>query len=161
MTPGTGETVHFDVPTACAFARAGRLEEWIHAYLRAGHWANVPLSEGLARQRRWWNGPLELPLDCLTPCVGPSPDMEYVVEPEGWAEHTADMAAGFTELLAVPPLIAEYRAGALSIRDGNTRYAAFRIKGWRTCWAIIWYNAEEDFRAHTACLAGCGLLAVE
>jgi len=149
LAPQTPTSVAYDVPTARAYARAGRLEEWIHAYLAAGTWANVGLSQGLARQRRWWNGPLELPLDCLTPCVGPSPDMEYVVEPVAWDARTRAMAEGFGDPLAIPPLIAEYRAGVLSVRDGNTRHAAFRVKGWGTCWAIIWYNAEEDYLAHT------------
>jgi hypothetical protein len=53
----------------------------------------------------------------------------------------------------VPPLIAEYRAGTLSLRDGNHRHEAMRRKGWPACWVIVWYNSQADLlsdqpRAH-------------
>jgi hypothetical protein len=46
-------------------------------------------------------------------------------------------------------LIAEYRAGELSIRDGNTRYGAMRLLGWTDCWVIVWYNSESDYHQHS------------
>jgi hypothetical protein len=74
--------------------------------------------------------------------------MEYQVDPAPWQARTGRMAASFTDLLALPPLIIEYRAGELSVRDGNTRCGAMRVLGWLRCWAIIWYNSEEDYRLH-------------
>lgn len=159
----SGEVSHnviaFDVPTALQYAAEGRLEEWIHAYLTSGHWANPALSKGLQRERRWWNGPLELPLGYLSRCVGPEPGMEYPEEPAHWARRTARMAAGFGEALAIPPLIAEYRGGELSVRDGNTRHEAIRVRGWTTCWVVIWYNSQTDYSRHTDVLAQGGWLA--
>lgn len=151
----------FDVRTAQRYAREGRIEEWVQAYLAAGEWANPGLADGLRLQRRWWNGPLELSLDDLARCVGPEPDMEYPDDPRHWAERTARMAATFTDPLAIPPLIAMYDCGALSVRDGNTRHEALRRRGWRTCWAIIWYNSEEEHRAHTRELVAQGRLGAE
>ncbi len=79
--------------------------------------------------------------------------MEYPDEPEHWARRTAQMAAGFGEALAIPPLIAEYRSGELSVRDGNTRHEAIRLRGWATCWVVIWYNSQADYLRHTDFLA--------
>jgi len=151
VTDGLGdrETPVFDVHTALRYAREGRLEDWVHAYLTAGPWANPEFSDGLKRQRRWWNGPLEVPLDALARAVGPEPEMEYVVERGPWAERTSRMAGSFTDPMAIPPLIVEYRAGILSVRDGNNRHEAMRVRGWPTCWVVIWYNSEQEHRRHT------------
>jgi hypothetical protein len=50
------------------------------------------------------------------------------------------------------------REGRLSIRDGNHRYEAMRQLGWPVCWALIWYNTEEDYHVHTERLARAGRL---
>jgi hypothetical protein len=50
-------------------------------------------------------------------------------------------------------MIAEYRRGELSLRDGNTRYGAMKLLGWPTCWVIIWYNCEDDHHQHNEILS--------
>lgn len=140
--------INFDVPSALQFAQDGRLEEWIHAYLNSGSWANPGLSERLRLQKRWWRGPVEVRLDDLQRACGPEEDMEYRMEPSGWQERTQRLAQSFTDLLHIPPMIVEYRSGILCIRDGNHRHEAIRLKGWDTCWVIIWYNSEVDYQAH-------------
>ena len=63
--------------TARAFAAEGRLEEWIHAYLLTdGH--NKPFSDGLKLDKRFYIGPLEMPLALFTRCCGPE-DTIYAV----------------------------------------------------------------------------------
>ena len=135
----------FTVAAARAYAQRGRLEAWIHAYLLGGEWANAPLSSGLKLQRRWWRGPIEVNLDAVKRCCGPEREMEFRVDAAAWATRTHVLAQGFERLEAMPPLIAEYRDGVLSVRDGNHRHEAIRRKGWQTCWVIIWYNSESDF----------------
>ena len=138
----------FNTPTAIQFAKEGNIETWVHTYLNSGDWANPAFSEGLKLQKRWWHGPIELPLSMLQPALGPEPHMEYYVDNAYWQKQTQKLAASFTTLLALPPLIAEYRQGLLSIRDGNHRYGALQIKGWHSCWVIIWYNSAEDYTKH-------------
>ena len=150
--------IKFDVRTAQQYAREGKLEEWIHAYLNTGYWANRGLSEGLERQLRWWIGPIEMKLADLARACGPEADMEYRVDSAHWAERTLRMAQSIADPLAVPPLIVEYRQGNLSVRDGNTRHEAMRLKGWRTCWVFIWYNTEQDHRCHAEQLIESGKL---
>ena len=144
------EPAGFTVATALAYARRGQLEPWIHAYLLAGDWANPALSAGLKSQRRWWHGPSQLALDAVTRCCGPEPAMEFRMAPAAWDARTGALAAGFASLEAIPPLIAEYRDGLLSVRDGNHRHEAIRRKGWLTCWVIVWYNSAADYEQDRA-----------
>ena len=138
--------MQFTVTEARRLAEAGRLQEWIHRYLETGTWANLGLSDGLRLQKRWWIGPLLLPLAGLARACGPEPGMEYRVEREAWDVRVDGMQARGMEPQAVPPLIVQYRHGVLSVRDGNHRHEAFRRAGWETCWAVIWFDSEEDGR---------------
>lgn len=139
--------MQFDTPTAIAYAEAGRLDEWVRAYLTTGGWANWGLADGLRLQRRWWRGPLLLPLGQLVRCCGPEPEMEYRIDAADWAAATQAMAAALTTPEALPPLIAEYRSGLLSVRDGNKRHAAMQLRGWPAAWTLIWYNSRADYGA--------------
>ena len=142
----------FDTGSAQKYARQGKLEEWVHKYLAAGKWANPGLLTGLKLQERWWNGPVEVNITDLARAVGPEPGMEYRVENDYWIARTSKMAESMRDPLAIPPLIAEYRRGTLSIRDGNTRHGAMSLLGWSKCWVVIWYNTESDFDEHHALL---------
>jgi len=143
----------FDIPTAMRYARQGRLEEWVHGYLTGGVWANPGLSDGLKLQQRWWRGPLELPLTLLVRCVGTEPGVEYPVSPDYWEQRTRTIAESILSTghtpLDLPPLIAMYAGGVLSVRDGNHRHGAYARLGWQTAWALIWYNSECDYSAHS------------
>lgn len=142
--------LELDSLSAQKWARDGKIEEWVHKYLLSGVGGatNPEFSKGLKREKRWWNGPLELPLVDLSPAVGPEPGMEYVIDRDRWLARTRKLAESFSNPLCLPPLIAEYRAGALSVRDGNTRYGAMQLLGWQACWVVIWYNAESDYARH-------------
>jgi hypothetical protein len=144
--------LEFDTRSAQRFAREGRIEEWIHKYLMAGPGTNPEFSLGLKMQKRWWKGPVEVPIGSLARCVGPEPGMEYLVTPEYWHERTLKMAEAMTDPLALPPLIVEYRGAVLSVRDGNTRLGAMEFLGWPKCWVIFWYNTEDDYRQHSSTL---------
>lgn len=142
----------FDTRSAQKAASDGEIEAWVHRYLTAGKWANPAFSQGLKREQRWWNGPLEVGVAALTRCVGTEPGMEYRVSQEYWSERTRKMAESMTDAVSIPPLIVEYRGGELSVRDGNTRLGAMERLGWQKCWAIIWYSSAEDYRQHSSAL---------
>lgn len=148
--------LELDTASAQKWAREGKIEAWVHYYLLSGKGGptNPAFSEGLKREKRWWNGPIELCMTVLSPAVGIEPEMEYVVARDKWHALTSHLAESFSSLLSLPPLIAEYRAGELSVRDGNTRYGAMKLLGWPMCWVIIWYNAESDYHQHNAVLFG-------
>lgn len=146
--------LELDSLSAQKWAKEGKIEEWVHKYLLSGKGgrSNPEFSEGLKREKRWWNGPLEVNLSDLCPAVGPEPGMEYEVDKDYWHARTSQLAKSFTDPLALPPLIIEYRAGALSVRDGNTRHGAMSFLGWTTCWVVIWYNSESDYLHHNKIL---------
>jgi len=79
-------SITFDLPGAQKYAAQGRLEDWIHAYLTAGEWANQPLSDGLKRQARWWAGPFEIETSRLARACGPEADMEFIMDSASWEE---------------------------------------------------------------------------
>jgi hypothetical protein len=148
--------LELDSLSAQRWAEEGKIEEWIHRYLLSGRGgkSNPEFSEGLKREKRWWNGPVELSLNNLSPAVGTESGMEFVVDKDYWNARTSKLAESFSNPESLPPLIAEYRAGELSVRDGNTRYGAMRLLGWTTCWVIIWYNSENEFHQHNELLFG-------
>ena len=137
--------MEFTVSTAIEYARSGQIETWVHAYLTSGDWANLGLANGLRLQQRWWIGPISVDISDLTRACGPEPWMEYRVSREHWELRIPGLMQSIIDLMAVPPLIIEYRSGSLSIRDGNHRHEAMRRKRWLKCWVIIWHNSEEDF----------------
>ncbi len=139
----------FDLPAAQKLAREGKIEEWVHRYLLAGPWANPAFAVGLKLEKRWWRGPVEVALSALSRAVGPEAGMEYPVSAGYWVERTQKLASTLTDLSAIPPLIVEYRAGILSVRDGNTRMGAMELLGWPRCWVIFWYTSERDFNLHS------------
>lgn len=140
--------------SAQKWAKEGQVEAWVHKYLTSGTGGetNAAFSDSLKRAKRWWNGPIKLNLDDLAPAVGTDSKMEYVVDAASWQAWTTRLADSFSNPLMLPPLIIEYRAGELSIRDGNTRYGAMQHLGWRHCWVIIWYNSADDYDEHNRTL---------
>lgn len=137
--------MNFNVHTAREYAEKNKIDEWVHLYLAAGEWANPGLSNGLKLKKRWWVGPLEIPLEQLVRKCGPEPEMEYLMPPESWERRTNHIAMTVTDPLLLPPAIAEYRDGKLVLADGNHRHEGVRRKGWSSLWAWIWFNSEEDF----------------
>jgi len=136
---------------AMAEARAGRLEDWIHRYLAAGYWSNPGLSDGLRLCRRWWRGPLRVPLASLIRVCGPEEGMAFRQKAEEF-ERDVGRLMRLRDPLMVPPLIVEYRAGSRVVCDGSHRLEAMSRLGWKNCWVVIWYNREADFETDATVL---------
>ncbi|MFZ5824527.1 MAG: chromosome partitioning protein ParB, partial [Bacillota bacterium] len=58
--------------TVIRLAQEGRLEEWVHTFLESIG-GNVPMSDGLRLQPRFWVGPVVIPLDRLARGWAPPP----------------------------------------------------------------------------------------
>jgi len=139
--------MQFNLKTAQAYASDDILEEWIHAYLTTGEWANPDFSDGLKLQKRWWVGPVEVSLEILTRCCGPEPEMAYRMNPVDWDRRVTKIADNLVDVTQLPPLIIEYQASTLRIADGNHRHEAIRRKGWSRCWVLIWYDDHKTWQA--------------
>ena len=127
-------------------AATGLIVEWVDEFLSSGLGSNPPMAIGLRKQRRWWIGPIALPVDSLQRLSGPEPEMQYRESVEDFEGHVAAIMTADAEHL--PPLILEYRGrGApLGMHDGSHRHEALRRLGASHVWVLIWCNNEEDLR---------------
>jgi hypothetical protein len=143
---GSDSRSHFDLASAKDAARRGELEIWVNEYL-IGPGRNEAFAVGLQLRRRFWLGPVLLPLTRLQRKCGPEPDMPFPVSAASWEQSISEIASSFVTLEAFPPLIVEYRSGAFLVSDGNHRVGAFSSLGISDCWVLLWYPDEFE-KAH-------------
>jgi len=134
--------------TAAAFARAGRLEEWVHAYLLSDG-NNKAFSDGLRLFPRHYIGPINMPLRMLTRCCGPEEHMKFRIDRDGFESRVTGIADAIRAGADLPPLIIHYANGGFELSDGNHRHEACMRLGLAEFPVIVWIteNAElADFR---------------
>ncbi|WP_143149280.1 hypothetical protein [Hyphomicrobium sp. CS1BSMeth3] len=73
--------------------------------------------------------------------------MKYRTPADQWNERTGRIASTVSDPAQLPPAIAEYQNGVLTLADGNHRHEGARRKGWATLWVLIWFNHEAEWRA--------------
>ncbi len=129
--------------SAREFAAAGRLEEWVHLYLRA-EGGNIPLSDGIKTVPRCYFGLHDMPVNAFTRICGPEAGMKWPVEREGFERIVRELMLALQNQRDVPPIIAEYRRGEFELQDGNHRHEALRRLRIRRYPAIIWTTEECD-----------------
>lgn len=129
--------------SAEAYAKEGRIEEWVHEYL-LGEGHNKPFSDGLRLQERFFTSPLMLPISALCRCCGPEENMEYRVRPEAFERKVSGIMQAAEGDADLPPLIVNFADGELTLNDGNHRYEAYLRLGQRECSVIIWTSSRED-----------------
>lgn len=133
------------VQSAQEHADAGRLEEWVHAYLTTDGW-NDDLLKRLRSRQLWWRGPVESRLGDLERICGPEAHMAcHPNDPVMWERNVKFLQENMRDPLHVPPLLVEYRQSGMIICDGAHRYEAMCRLGWQSCWAVIWYDAVKAF----------------
>jgi hypothetical protein len=132
----------FTIEAALAARDQGRFPSWVDMFLR-GLGNNIPLADGLLRERRWWLGPVELPLADLVLKCGPG--LEFHEDEARYDARVQALAGEIRQGLKVPPLIAEYREGTLLLADGNHRHGGLERCGVSRYWTAVWFNSEADF----------------
>jgi hypothetical protein len=138
--------VLFNLGSALDAARRNSIERWVHDYLM-GPGRNEPFAVGLGLRQRFWDGPVLIATSRLRRKCGPEPDMPFRVPTESWERCVNQIIATFDSIESFPPLIVEYRSGALIVSDGNHRLGAFSAIGIPACWVIVWYPDEVE-KAH-------------
>jgi hypothetical protein len=126
------------------YSQEGQLEKWVDEFLR-GEGKNIPFADGLKKEKRYWYGPIEFPLNKLTRCCGPEEEMRYKVSQEHWERKTGEMRKHIESGGEFPPLIAEYKNKILTVNDGNHRMGAYEKLGLKKAWIIFWCSSEKDF----------------
>ena len=131
--------------SALEFARDGRIEDWIHAYL-CSDGRNKAFSDGLRLRPRVWRGPEKIPLSLFTRICGPEEGMRFRVDPEGFEKKVSFLAGEIAAGADMPPLIVHCAAEGLELNDGNHRLEACRRLGIGEGWAVFWATeGEEEF----------------
>lgn len=146
--------------SAQAFAKAGKLEEWIHLYLLSDG-NNVPFSEGLKIEPRFYLGPVILPLSLFRRCCGPEEDMKWRVHPQHFEEKVNRLMQAIQSDPDMPPLIICYRfheetgLPEFELNDGNGRFEAYKRLGITHAPVIFWITKPEEKEAFLARYGSC------
>ena len=134
--------------SAQEFAKAGRLEDWIHAYLLSDG-NNQPFSDGLKLFKRTFLGPVKMPLSLFTRCCGPEEGMQYRVHPGWFEKHVTELMEAIKRELDMPPLIVHYLINeqgkpAFELNDGNHRFEAYHRLGIEEAYVMVWITEKAE-----------------
>ena len=121
-----------------------QLSEWVDTFLR-GVGNNIPLADGLKKQKRYWIEAPQFPLNKLVRCCGPEETMEYKESLENWNKRINSLVEYMESGEKFSPFIATYKDGIFSVRDGAHRYGACEKIGLQSHDTLIWCDSEEDF----------------
>jgi hypothetical protein len=109
-----------------------------------GEGDNIPFSDGLKLEKRYYFGPVKFKLDMFERCCGPEPDKKYVVGRDAFERHVAELQKRFDKGWDMPPLIVNYDSEGFELNDGNHRYEALKRSGINEYYFIVWTTTESD-----------------
>ena len=130
--------------SAKAFAEAGRLEEWVHAYLLSDG-DNKAFSDGLKLFDRSFIGPVRMPLNLFTRCYGPEEGMKFRAHPAWFEEGVGRLMEVIRQEEDMPPLIVHYVDGGFELNDGNKRHEAYKRLGIPEGEVIVWVTEKWEY----------------
>lgn len=129
--------------SAQEYAKNGKLEEWIHAYLKSDG-NNMGLSDGLKLFDRYFLGPMKMPLSLFSRCCGPEEGMKWRVDTEGFERRVANLEKAIELKEDLPPLIIQFANDEFELNDGNHRHEAYSRLGIKAIDVIIWITEKHD-----------------
>jgi FMN phosphatase YigB (HAD superfamily) len=147
----------FNLAAARVAAQEGRTTQWVGEFLASRGSDNIVLAASLAQHPHWWLGPVRVPMRAFVRLAGPEHDMEYHIDPITWQNEVETMEESIEHGWEPPPLLAQWRHGALVLRDGNHRYEALLRVGAQGAWVLIWFD-DRHLRDTYATLAGLPLI---
>ena len=137
--------------SAYRFANNRMLEEWVHAYLLSdGH--NEEFSQGLKLLKRYFIGPIKLPLSFLSRCCGPEENMKYRADPDWFYAHVREMENVIQKEYDMPPLIVHFmisddsKDGVFELNDGNHRLEAYKRLGVGEYYVVVWTTERREYK---------------
>ena len=130
--------------SAIGYARNGKLEEWIHIYLKSdGH--NPEFSDGLKLFDRYFLGPVKMPLNLFTRCCGPEEGMKWQIPEDNFNWKVNQLMEVIKKGTDLPPLIVHYGDGGFEFNDGNHRHEAYARLGIEEYYVIVWITEKEEY----------------
>lgn len=131
---------------SCAkqYAEAGKIEEWVHAYLLADG-NNKEFSDGLKLFDRYFIGPVTMPLSLFPRCCGPEENMRYKIPEEWFEKHVKHLQDIIKTAEDMPPLIVHYAEHEFELNDGNHRSEAYKRLGITEYPVIVWMTEKSEY----------------
>jgi hypothetical protein len=135
----------FSVDAARQAAEHDELDAWVAAFLASPGSDNAALAEQLSEPRRWWLGPMHLPINRLHRLAGPAdaPVLE-VVDEDDWRDDVEDLTERLEDGWEPPPVIVSYQEGQLVLEDGTHRVEGLRRAGIDVTWAVIAFDDPDE-----------------
>lgn len=129
--------------SAVEYSKAGRLEEWIHAYLLSdGH--NKEFSDGLKIVERYYIAPVKMPLSLFARWCGPEEGMKCKLDGTCFEIRVNGICEAIRSKADLPPLIVNYDMGTFELNDGNHRFEAYKRMEISEAYVIIWITGKES-----------------
>ena len=128
--------------SALEYSKHGMIEEWVHLFLN-DEGNNIPFSDGLKLEKRYFIGPIEIPLSILSRCCGPEENMKYVIEKDGFYARVNRIYERYKRGWDMPPLIVNYNDSGFELNDGNHRYEALIKSDKARYYVIMWITGKE------------------
>lgn len=131
---------------ALEYASENRIDEWVDAFLR-NEGDNVPLADGLQLEKRYYTGPVHVPLRLFNRIAGPEADMEFRVTEESFEANVAKIQKRLKSGWDMPPFLIQYVDGRFILSDGNHRYEALKRSGYAVYSVIFWCSSPEEYKS--------------
>lgn len=141
LWPAPAFTTRADALAAADDDLDRRLDAALQRLLRHGSNANPALADGLRLRRRWYLGPLLLPLADIPRSSGPEDGMPYPEAPEVWNQRVDVMVAAIRAGWQPPPLLVEVGS---HLMDGNHRHAALLRAGIDRYAAVLMFSDSHS-----------------
>ncbi|HEU5083656.1 MAG TPA: hypothetical protein VFU14_09975 [Acidimicrobiales bacterium] len=133
------------VASAREAAERDELAAWVADFLASPGSDNPELGAQLEQERRFWAGPVRLPIEQLARLAGPAehPVLRPVDDDE-WRDDVYDMADKIRGGWEPPPVVVTCRDGDLLLEDGNHRVESIRQAGRDEAWAVVGFDDRTD-----------------
>lgn len=135
----------FTLYGAMEYKKLNKIEEWVHEFLLdIGN--NKDFSDGLKLEKRYYYGPVKMPLSMFRRICGPEEDMKYQNPKDGFEYHVGNMINSIGDGWDLPPLIINYTNKEFELNDGNHRYEALVRSNISDYYVIFWTSNVEDYK---------------
>jgi hypothetical protein len=130
--------------SAQAFAKSGRLEDWVHSYLKSDG-NNREFSDGLKLLDRYFLGPIKMPLSLFSRCCGPEETMKWKVDADWFEKKVVMLENAIKTDTDMPPLIVHFVDDEFELNDGNHRLEAYSRLDSKEINVIIWITEKSEY----------------
>jgi len=136
---------HPDIDSAKEYNDNELLEEWIHTYLLFER-KNKAFSDGLYKKRRFYLGPMAMPVNLFRRSSGPEEGMKWRVDRAYFEYRVQEWRQRIRMNQFLPPVIVGYADGGFEINCNSPLHEAFMREKITYFPVIVWCTKEQDYK---------------